>query len=117
MGPQVGPWKTTRLPAQLKQSPDERLDAKAVVRDDGLGLLVIVQRDSSGPGLARRSPSSESSGPGYSPEDARRVHDRALKRHLARHFHRLLSEPAVYQRAAVDPISNGVAPSPMVCIT
>jgi hypothetical protein len=38
----VGPWKTTRLPAHLEQSPDERLDAKAVVRDDGLGLLVIV---------------------------------------------------------------------------
>jgi hypothetical protein len=26
-----------------RASPDERLDAKAVVRDDGLGLLVIVQ--------------------------------------------------------------------------
>jgi len=43
---------------------------------------------------------------------------RALKRHLARHFHRLLAAPAAdQQRAAVDPNSNGVAPSPKVCIT
>ena len=43
---------------------------------------------------------------------------RALKRHLARRFHRLLSEPAAdQQRAAVDPNSNGLAPSPMACIT
>jgi transposase len=43
---------------------------------------------------------------------------RSLKRHLARYFHRLLSEPATdQQRAAVDPNSNGVAPSPMVCVT
>jgi len=43
---------------------------------------------------------------------------RALKRHLARHFHRLLAEPAAdQQRAAVDQNSTGVAPSPMVCIS
>jgi transposase len=43
---------------------------------------------------------------------------RALKRHLARRFHRLLSEPAADQQPAiVDPNSNGVAPSLMVCIT
>jgi transposase len=43
---------------------------------------------------------------------------RALKRHLARRFHRLLAQPAVDQQpVAVYPNSNGVAPSPMVCIT
>src|SRR5437764_854957 len=43
---------------------------------------------------------------------------RALKRHLARRFHRLLSEPAAdQQRAAVDPNSHGLAPSPIACIT
>jgi transposase len=43
---------------------------------------------------------------------------RSLKRHLARRFHRLLCEPAApQQRAAVDPNSTGIAPSPMVCIT
>jgi transposase len=43
---------------------------------------------------------------------------RALKRHLARHFHRLLSDSPVGQRRpVVDPNSNGVRPSPMVCIS
>jgi transposase len=43
---------------------------------------------------------------------------RSLKRHLARRFHRLLCEPAAnQQRAAVDPNSNGAAPSPMVFTT
>jgi transposase len=43
---------------------------------------------------------------------------RSLKRHLARRFYHLLAEPPADQRqAAVDPNSNGVAPSPMVCVT
>jgi transposase len=43
---------------------------------------------------------------------------RALKRHLARRFHHVLSEPAIDQRRpAVDPNSNSVAPFPMVCVT
>jgi transposase len=43
---------------------------------------------------------------------------RCLKRHLARRFYHLLAEPpADQQQAAVDPNSNGVAPSPMVCVT
>jgi transposase len=43
---------------------------------------------------------------------------RSLKRHLARRFYHLLAEPpADQQQAAVEPNSNGVAPSPMVCVT
>jgi transposase len=43
---------------------------------------------------------------------------RSLKRHLARRFYHLLAEPpADQQHAAVEPNSNGVAPSPMVCVT
>jgi transposase len=43
---------------------------------------------------------------------------RSLKRHLARRFHRLLAEPAADNpRARVIPYSNGVAPSPVVCIS
>jgi len=42
---------------------------------------------------------------------------RCLKRHLARRFYHLLAEaPAEQQQAGLDPNSNGVAPSPMVCI-
>jgi transposase len=42
---------------------------------------------------------------------------RSLKRHLARSFYHLLAEaPADQQQAALDPNSNGVAPSPMVCV-
>jgi len=42
---------------------------------------------------------------------------RSLKRHLARRFYNLLAEaPADQQQAAADPNSNGVAPSPMVCV-
>jgi transposase len=42
---------------------------------------------------------------------------RCLKRHLARRFYQLLAPPAADQRREVDPNSNGVAPSPMVCIS
>jgi transposase len=43
---------------------------------------------------------------------------RSLKRHLARRFYHLLAEPADdQQQARVDPASNGVEPSPMVCIS
>ena len=43
---------------------------------------------------------------------------RSLKRHLAGCFYHLLAEPpADRQQAAVEPNSNGVAPSPMVCVT
>jgi transposase len=43
---------------------------------------------------------------------------RSLKRHLARRFYHLLAEPADdQQQATVDPKSNGVAPSPMICIS
>jgi len=42
---------------------------------------------------------------------------RCLKRHLARRFYHLLAEaPADQQQAPLAPNSNGVAPSPMVCI-
>jgi transposase len=42
---------------------------------------------------------------------------RSLKRHLARRFYHLLAEaPADHQQAAVDPNSNGIAPSPMACV-
>jgi hypothetical protein len=50
---------------------------------------------------------------------------RCLKRHLARHFHQLLAQPATGRRRETEdepaaippPNSNGVAPCPMICIS